>query len=108
MSNSEYEKQVMTLISSAGDSRSKAFEALQAVKSHDYQKAKKLLDESKKIDVEAHNMQTHMITAALKPGNDDKVSLLMAHAQDHYMCAQLTRDLVEELIDIFEERDKEK
>lgn len=31
----------------------------------------------------------------------------MAHAQDHYMTAQLSRDLIEELIKIFESRDME-
>ena len=105
--DTEYEKQVMTLISSAGESRSLAFEALQSVKKHDYQKAKDLLQQSKDADVKAHNMQTAMITQAVKNKDQEgKMSLLMVHAQDHYMCAQLSRDLIEELINIFEERDK--
>ncbi|MBP2058222.1 PTS system cellobiose-specific IIA component [Lactobacillus colini] len=101
----ENEKEVMTLISSAGDSRSKAFEALKAVRSHDYDKARKLIDESEKADVEAHNMQTKMITEAIRGEDNNEVSLLMVHAQDHYMCAELVRDVVQELIEIFNERD---
>lgn len=104
----ESEKQVMGLISSSGESRSKAFEALQKVRSHDYESAHKLLQESKDLDVEAHNIQTKMIQKELGGGEDRvEVTLLMAHAQDHYMTAQLARDLIDEMISIFEERDKE-
>nr|WP_119318264.1 PTS lactose/cellobiose transporter subunit IIA [Companilactobacillus formosensis] len=102
----ESEKKVMGLISSSGESRSKAFEALQKVHDRDYAEAHKLLQESKDLDVEAHNIQTKMIQDEL--GSEDKkteVTLLMAHAQDHYMTAQLARDLIDELINIFESRD---
>ncbi|NRZ59377.1 cellobiose-specific phosphotransferase system component IIA [Clostridium beijerinckii] len=30
----------------------------------------------------------------------------MVHAQDHYMTAQLARDLIEALINVFEEREE--
>lgn len=106
--NSIYEKQIMTLISSAGASRSMAFEALQSVKNKDFKKARELLQKSKNADVEAHNMQTKMITKAIQGEDEEKITLLMVHAQDHYMCAQLARDLIEELINIFEKQDKEK
>lgn len=100
------EKQVMSLISSSGESRSKAFEALQKVRNKDYETAHKLLQESKDLDVEAHNIQTAMIQKELSNDNDKtEVTLLMAHAQDHYMTAQLARDLIEEMITIFESRD---
>lgn len=104
----ESEKQIMGLISSSGESRSKAFEALQKVRSHDYETAKQLLQESKDMDVEAHNIQTKMIQQELSADYDSgPITLLMVHAQDHYMTAQLSRDLIEELIKIFQERDNE-
>ena len=104
----EFEKQIMGLISSSGESRSKAFEALQKVRSHDYESAEKLLQESKDLDVEAHNIQTKMIQQELSEDVDSgPISLLMVHAQDHYMTAQLSRDLIEELITIFQERENE-
>lgn len=102
----ESEKRIMGLISSSGESRAKAFEALQAVRKRNYESAHILLEESQQLDVEAHNIQTKMIQEELG-GEKVEVSLLMAHAQDHYMTAQLLRDLVEELIDIFESRDME-
>lgn len=104
----ESEKQVMGLISSSGESRSKAFEALQKVRTGDYESAHGLLQESKDLDVEAHNIQTKMIQRELNSEDKTEVTLLMAHAQDHYMTAQLSRDLIEEMIKIFEERDNEK
>ena len=39
--------------------------------------------------------------------SEDKpeMSLLMVHAQDHYMTSQLARDLIEKLIDVFEKKE---
>ena len=53
--------------------------------------------------MDAHNAQTQIIADALDPDNKEAVTLLMVHAQDHYMTCQLARDLIEALIDIFEE-----
>lgn len=99
------EKQIMGLISISGDSRSKAFEALEKVKTGDYKKARSLIAESKQSAVNAHNIQTKMIQEDLQ-NKDDHSGLLMIHAQDHYMTAQLARDLIEELIKIFESKEK--
>lgn len=102
------EQEILMMISSSGDSKAKAFQALQMVKTGDYKKARELLAEAKKADIEAHNVQTAMISAALNADESDSesISLLMVHAQDHYMTAQLARDLIEELVDVFEARDQ--
>ena len=64
------------------------------------------LAEAKEADLAAHAAQTEVITQALSGAeNADAASLLMVHAQDHYMTSQLARDLIEEIIKIFEERD---
>lgn len=102
----ESEKKIMGLISSAGESRAKAFQALQKVKSSDYESARQLIKESKEVDVEAHNIQTQLIQQELSGQSDqESINLLMVHAQDHYMTAQLARDLIEELIIIFENKE---
>ncbi|WP_125702243.1 PTS lactose/cellobiose transporter subunit IIA [Lacticaseibacillus daqingensis] len=104
----EAEQQIMGLISSAGESRAKAFQALQAARKRDYDAAHAFLKEAATVDVEAHNIQTQLIQAELSEGGDKpEINLLMVHAQDHYMTAQLARDLVEEMILILEDRDKE-
>ena len=48
------ELEIMQLIANAGESKTKAFEALAAVKTQDFDRARNLLAESKAIDVAAH------------------------------------------------------
>lgn len=101
-----YEHIIMSLISSAGESKARAFEALKMVKEGDYDAARAALKESRELDQEAHNAQTELITVELAGGeNRPELSLLMVHAQDHYMCAALARDLIETLTDVFEAKE---
>ena len=97
----EMERQIIGIISSSGQSKSMAFEALKKVKTGEYDEARRLLDEARKIDIEAHSIQTEMSDTEEKP----VIGLLMVHAQDHYMTSQLARDLIEELITIFEAKE---
>ena len=102
----ELEQQIVGIISAAGDSKAKAFEAMKAIKVGDYVQARKLLAESREADLEAHKIQTQLITAEMSGGdNRPEIGLLMVHAQDHYMTSQLARDMVEELIEIFEAKE---
>ena len=56
--------------------------------------------------MEAHKIQTQLITAEMSGGeNKPEVGLLMVHAQDHYMTSQLARDLIEEMINVFEAKE---
>ena len=87
----ETEQIIVGLISSAGQSKSLAFEALKKVK---------------EADLQAHTVQTKLIQAEMSgSGNKPEVGLLMVHAQDHYMTSQLARDLIEELINVFEAKE---
>lgn len=100
------EQEIIQIIANSGESKMKSFEALKCVKNKDFKKARDLLKESRLIDLEAHNAQTKIIAQALDPEAKDAVTLLMVHAQDHYMTSQLARDLIEVLIDVFEEKEK--
>lgn len=101
-----YEQVIMGLISSAGESKARAFEALNKVKEGDYEGARAALKESSDLDMEAHEAQTSLITAELAGGDDrPELSLLLVHAQDHYMCAALARDLISALTDVFEAKE---
>lgn len=103
----ELEMQILQIISSSGESKAKAFKALDKVKEGDYQGARQLLKEAKEIDLEAHKAQTQLIQSELSQDaeNRTQVSLLMVHAQDHYMTSQLTRDLIEKIIEVFESKE---
>ena len=97
---SENELRIMKLIAGAGESKALAFEALKCLKTKDIDRARELLAESHKADVEAHNIQTEIITQELNGEASDTMSLLMVHAQDHYMTSLLARDLIEAMIEI--------
>ena len=102
----EMEQQIVGMISAAGDSKAKAFEALKKVKESKYDEARALLQEARESDLEAHKIQTQLITAEMSGGeNKPEVGLLMVHAQDHYMTSQLARDLIEEMINVFEAKE---
>ena len=102
----EMEQQIVGMISAAGDSKAKAFEALKKVKESKYDEARALFQEAREIDLEAHKIQTQLITAEMSGGeNKPEVGLLMVHAQDHYMTSQLARDLIEEMINVFEAKE---
>ena len=100
------EQEIIQIIANSGESKMKSFEALKCLKNKDFKKARELLKESRLIDLEAHNAQTKIIAQALDPEAKDAVTLLMVHAQDHYMTSQLARDLIEALIDVFEDNEK--
>lgn len=104
----ELEMQIMQIIGSAGESKAKAFQALKNLKERDYEGARALMEEARDIDIEAHNVQTKLIQAELSGDAESKpmVNLLMVHAQDHYMSSQLSRDLIEALIEVFESREE--
>ena len=102
----EMEQQIVGMISAAGDSKAKAFEALKKVKESKYDEARALLQEAREIDLEAHKIQTQLITAEMSGGeNKPEVGLLMVQAHDHYMTSQLARDLIEEMINVFEAKE---
>ena len=61
----EMERQIIGIISSSGQSKSMAFEALKKVKTGEYDEARRLLDEARKIDIEAHSIQTKLIQAEM-------------------------------------------
>ena len=105
--NGTYEQMVMSIISSAGESKARAFDALKKVQEGDYEAARVALKEARDLDMEAHEAQTQLITAELSGDADNKpeMSLLLVHAQDHYMCAALARDLIEALTCVFEAKE---
>ena len=104
-----YEEEVMGLIGAAGESKDYCFQALDALKNNDFKSAKELIAKSHESDVAAHNVQTKLISAEMDPEQESvPMTLLMAHAQDHFMTTQLARELVEHLIEVFESQNKDK
>ncbi len=91
----------MELVGNAGEARSLAFEALAQAKNKNFEKAKELLEESKQASLKAHHIQTDLICQEAD-GNKVEIGLLMVHAQDHLMTSILARELITEIIALYE------
>ena len=81
----------MMLIVHSGDARAAAFHALQ------------LMAESQKKALEAHHIQTGLLTDEGN-GEGPQVNLLLVHAQDHLMTSMLAQELIAELIELHEKK----
>ena len=99
----EYELTIFKIISSSGDARGDAFEALRLARLGDFIAAENKMNEAKEKSLEAHSAQTQLITEEIN-GNKQDISLLMVHAQDHLMTSLLARDLIEEMIEMLKEK----
>lgn len=97
----ELEMDIFKLISVSGESKGKAFEALKLIGEGKLKEAKEKIEESRKLDVEAHAIQSKLI-AKEAAGDKVEMGLLMVHAQDHYMTTQLARDLIDGMINMYE------
>lgn len=95
------------IVASAGQARSLAFEALNAAKAHDFERAEALLKESEEAALGAHEQQTKLL-AREAGGDHTPVDVLLVHAQDHLMTSMLAQELIRELVLLHREKaDKE-
>lgn len=88
------------LIAMAGDSRSKAYEALEAAKQGDFDRADQLLQEADEASLQAHNVQTQLL-AKEAGGDHTEVNVMLVHAQDHLMTSILAKELITEIIRLY-------
>ena len=97
----DLEEVVMGLIINAGNARSLAYTALKQAKQGDFAAAKATMEQSRQALSDAHRVQTQLIESDEGEGKM-KVSLVLVHAQDHLMTSMLARELVVELIALYE------
>ncbi|MGR5143269.1 PTS lactose/cellobiose transporter subunit IIA [Photobacterium sp. DNB23_23_1] len=98
---SSYEDKVMDLIVSSGEARSLLFEALSTAKKGNFDDAREMINQAKSSLNKAHLVQTKLIEEDEGLGKL-KVSLVMVHAQDHLMNSILVKDLIPEIIQLYE------
>ncbi|MBE6052107.1 MAG: PTS lactose/cellobiose transporter subunit IIA [Clostridium sp.] len=94
------EEKIMLLIVHSGEARSCAMEAITAAKQGKMEEAEKLIAKANAELSEAHNTQTALIQAEAG-GEKVPMSLLMVHAQDHFMTSMTVKDLAVELIEVY-------
>jgi PTS system cellobiose-specific IIA component len=95
----------MKIIANAGAARSKAFEALAEAKKGDFVKAKELLKSSDYYAHEAHKTHSTLLTMYAN-GEFEQSDILISHAQDHLMCAELAKELIVEIIELREDAER--
>lgn len=93
------EEFVFPIIGYAGEGKSLAHEALQMAKKNDFLKAEEFIKKSNDAILEAHHIQSSLIT---KEANGDiiPITMLFVHAEDHLMSAISERELIKDMIDI--------
>lgn len=100
MNYEETSEIAMILISKAGSSRSESMLAIKEAKKLNFEKANNHLYEAKKFLIEAHDIQTNLITSEAREENLH-INLLLIHAQDHLSIAIIAQDFAKELVDLY-------
>jgi PTS system cellobiose-specific IIA component len=101
-------EQSMQLILHSGDGRSTIIEGIrQMTKDGDVEKAREAIKKGSEEIGKAHNLQTEMMTAEMN-GTPYEKSILLIHAQDHFMTALAVRDMASLMVDMFEALQKAK
>lgn len=89
-----------SIIAEAGDARSSAMEAVSKAQEGDFAAAEALLSVSSDALQKAHEVQTDMIAREMSgDGDGTPIGLIMAHAQDHLMCAGIVKDMASLLLE---------
>ena len=95
-------EQSMQLILHAGNGRSMVIEAVRdLLRTGDVSSARAKIKEAGQEIGEAHDIQTAMISAECD-GQPVEKSILLIHAQDHFMTALAVRDMAQLMVDMYE------
>ncbi len=90
------------IITSAGEAKACAYEALAAAKKKDRALYDAKMEEAEKTIQAAHGYQFELLTAEANHELDDAVfSVLLVHAQDHLMTTLTSMELIKEISEIY-------
>lgn len=90
------------LISHAGVARSSFFDAMRKARVGNFQEAQELIKKGSQFYKDAHSIHAELIK---KEANGETIwmTLLMSHAEDLMMSAEISREMALELFNIYEE-----
>ncbi|HAN58526.1 MAG TPA: PTS lactose/cellobiose transporter subunit IIA [Erysipelotrichaceae bacterium] len=91
----------MKLIYYAGNAKSLALQAINSAETGNPEEALNKLAESRKELHNAHAIQTNLMTKEMNNENVEK-SILMIHAQDHFMAADTTINLADRFVKLYQ------
>ena len=90
----------MTLIGHAGETKSLAYQAMNAAKAGKFDEAEEFMKQSTEEMLKAHELQTDMI-AKEAGGEQVPVNIILIHSQDHLTMANVAEELAEEMISLY-------
>ena len=90
------------IILHAGNSKSKAREAIKLGRNKEFEQAELLLKQARLELNQAHQMQTEIIQDEIKEAYTS-INMLMVHAQDHVSSAEVVLDMALEMNEIRKE-----
>jgi len=95
----------MEMISTAGEGRSKVFEAIDAYKAGEYEKCRELITESEDLLNKAHNIQFLKLMKPQANGEQIPFNILLIHAMDLLMVSSSEKDIVKRFIDTVKQKE---
>lgn len=101
----EYQEIAFKLILSAGNAKSLALQAIASARENSIEEAYKKLQEADNELQQVHSLQFKLIQKEAA-GEQNEISVLLIHAQDHFMDALLIKDMAKELILMYERINK--
>ncbi|NMC46713.1 MAG: PTS lactose/cellobiose transporter subunit IIA [Chloroflexi bacterium] len=105
MSLADYEAIIFGIISTSGNAKSTAYEALREAKQGNFSQARETLKEVETILGGLHTQQMALIQKETN-GEANEFSVLLVHALDIMMDSMAVRDMINELVDLYEVVDK--
>ena len=88
------------IIAAAGSARSSYVEALQAAKNGNFEEAEALIKQGETDFVEAHHVHAELIQK-FAGGEDPGANILLIHAEDQVMSAEVLKLMALEFIDLY-------
>ncbi len=101
--NEKIEEISMLIIANSGAARSNAFQALETAKQGKFNEAEELIKSAEDYLHQAHESHRELLKMDSK-GEVEKISVLLAHAQDHLMSSTLAEELIKELIILYKNK----
>ena len=95
------------IIAAAGSARSSYVEALQAAKKGNYDEAEALIKQGDTDFIEAHHVHAELIQK-FAAGEDLGANILLIHAEDQVMSAEVLKIMAVEFIELYTKLDKSK
>ena len=91
------------IVAYSGDARSSLLGLLKEIRSGDFSNVESKLQDAHENLKLAHNAQTQVL-ANEASGDDLELGFIFIHGQDHLMTTLLLRDLVQDFIELYQEK----